>query len=157
MIPIPHDFLAFLNCLSEHRVKYLLIGGYAVAYHGYVRTTGDLDVFVECSQENAEKLLVASVAFGLGSTVSPDLFLTPGNILRFGIPPMRLEILNEISGVSFQECWDSHEYLNVRDIEIPIISIEKLIKNKEASGRQKDLLDLQMLKNPQDNPGSTSS
>ncbi len=146
MIPIPHDFLAFLRCLSEHRVKYLLIGGYAVAYHGYVRTTGDLDVFVECSPENAEKLLASCAAFGLGSTVSLELFLTPGNILRFGVPPMRLEILNEISGVSFDECWDSHQYLSVRDMEIPVISIGKLIQNKKASGRQKDLLDLQMLK-----------
>lgn len=150
MIPIPHDFLAFLSCLSSHDVKFLLIGGYAVAYHGYVRTTGDLDVFVDCSQENAEKLVAACEEFGLGASVSLELFLTPGNILRFGVPPMRLEILNEISGVIFQECWDSREVLKIRESEIPVISIQKLLKNKKASGRQKDLLDFQMLQDPKE-------
>ncbi|MCH8511064.1 MAG: hypothetical protein LAT83_05370 [Kiritimatiellae bacterium] len=141
--------------MTDHRVKYLLIGGYAVAYHGYVRTTGDLDVFVECSEENAEKLVDACVAFGLGSTVNPALFLTPGNILRFGLPPMRLEILNEISGVSFEECWDSREVLKVGEMEVPVMSIGKLMQNKEASGRQKDLLDLQMLRDPDTDPTQT--
>lgn len=145
MIPIPHDFLEFLSCLSDHEVKFLLIGGYAVAYHGYVRTTGDLDVFVECSPENAQKLVAACRTFGLGSPVTVDLFLTPGNIIRFGVPPMRLEILNDISGVSFEECWGSHDVLRFREVEIPVITIEKLLQNKKASGRQKDVLDLQML------------
>ena len=148
MIPIPHDFLAFLKCLSEHRVKHLLIGGYAVAYHGYVRTTGDLDVFVECSTENARNLVSACVDFDLGSSVSEDLFLVPGNILRFGLPPMRLEILNEISGVTFGECWDAREYLEVHKVRIPVISIDMLLQNKKSSGRHKDILDLQMLQNP---------
>lgn len=153
MIPIPHDFLEFLSCLSDHEIKFLLIGGYAVAYHGYVRTTGDLDVFVECSPENAEKLVAACGGFGLGSSVTLELFLTPGNILRFGVPPMRLEILNDISGVSFQECWESRDVMKLREVEVPVIGIQKLLQNKKASGRQKDLLDLQML---QDKRGGTA-
>lgn len=145
MIPIPHDFLEFLRLLDQYNVKHLLIGGYAVAYHGYVRTTGDLDVFVEASEENARKLMQACIEFGLGSSVTESLLMEEGNVLRCGLPPMRLEILNRISGVSFEECWESRDFLPMKGVNIPVINVEKLLKNKKASGRTKDLLDFEML------------
>jgi len=131
--------------MSKHDVKFLLIGGYAVAYYGYVRTTGDLDIFVEDSPENAKRLVAACHEFGLGETVVDALFLEPGNIVRFGAPPMRLEILNQISGVEFFECWERRNVLSLSGVEVPIISYEELLKNKRASGRTKDLLDVEML------------
>lgn len=146
MIPIPKEFLHFLKLLDQEKVKYLLIGGYAVAYHGYVRATGDLDIFVLCTPENAESISRACRTFGLGSAVIPALFLEPGNIVRFGLPPMRLEVLNEISGVNFQDCWENREIFRVEDQEIPVIHLEDLIKNKEKSGRTKDKLDVEMLR-----------
>ena len=106
MIPIPRDFQDFLRLLNAKSIKYLIIGGYAVAYHGYVRYTGDLDVFVELSAENAAKLAAALREFGFNlPRVKPALFLQKGKIIRMGSEPMRREILNEIDGVSFQACY----------------------------------------------------
>mgnify|MGYP002395898276 CR=1 FL=1 len=144
-IRLPHEFLTFLRLLNQSGSKYLLIGGYAVAHYGYVRATGDMDVFVECSKENARTLTDACKEFGLGDSVSEETFLVPGQILRFGLPPMRLEILNEISGVSFEDCWKSKKELQVEGITIPIISLEDLLKNKRASGRTKDQIDIEQL------------
>ena len=113
MIPIPRDFLEFLRLLTNHGVKHLLIGGYAVAHYGYVRATGDLDVFVEASPENAERLVKACREFGLGESVV--------------------------------ECWESRNVVMIGDVEVPVISCTKLIQNKRASGRGKDLVDVEML------------
>ena len=150
MIPIPRDFLDFLRLLSAHKVKHLLIGGYAVAYYGYVRATGDLDIFVEASEINAERLVLACREFGLGDAVTKGLFLEEGNIIRFGSPPMRLEILNEISGVSFQDCWDGRNQFEIDGLEIPLIGSRELIQNKRSSGRAKDLVDAEMLSGSSD-------
>lgn len=145
MIPIPRDFQEFLKLLAQHKVKHLLIGGYAVAYHGYVRTTGDMDVFVEASEVNALRLARACKEFGLGAAVKDSLFLEAGNVVRFGAPPMRLEILNQISGVAFTECWEDRELLRLGDLDVPVISAKHLIQNKRASDRAKDRLDVEML------------
>ena len=145
MIRLPHEFLEFLKLLNETNCKYLLIGGYAVAYYGFVRATGDLDVFVECSEENAEKLKSACSQFGLGDSVTKETFLEPGRILRFGVPPMRLEILNEISGVTFEECWETKESIDIDDCSVHAISLPCLLKNKKSSGRTKDQMDVEEL------------
>ncbi|MEX2381110.1 MAG: nucleotidyltransferase, partial [Opitutales bacterium] len=141
----PPDFLDFLRLLNREKVKYLLIGGYAVAHYGYVRATGDMDVFVDRTAENATRLSAACRLFGLGDEWEATDFLEVGVILRFGLPPLRLEILNQISGVTFEECFYQHSTVDVEDVTIPVISLERLLKNKEASGRDKDLLDLRRL------------
>jgi len=146
MIQLPPDFLDFLRLLNRHKARYLLIGGYAVAYHGYVRATGDIDVFIHRSRDNAHHLINACRDFGLSEGITPDTFLEKGRILRFGLPPLRLEILNEISGVTFEECWDHHEILTVEETIIPVIGLHDLLRNKSASGRLKDQLDLDMLR-----------
>lgn len=150
MIHLPPEFLEFLKLLNRNEVKYLLIGGYAVAYYGFVRATGDMDIFVECSNDNAEKLARACHDFGLGSAVSSETFLEPGSILRFGVPPMRLEILNEISGVGFNECWGERDALHLPEVDVPIISLNRLLQNKRASGRPKDLVDIDQISGSND-------
>ena len=99
-IPLPSDFSAFLSLLQEHGVEYLLIGGYAVGYYGYVRATADMDLWVPIDQANAERLVSALQAFGFDvPDLKPSLFLKAGQVIRMGIPPMRIEIGTTISGV----------------------------------------------------------
>lgn len=146
MVPLPPDFKDFLKLLSQHRVEYLLIGGYAVAFHGYVRYTGDMDIFVGFSRDNAERLRNVLVDFGFPeSEISVDLFLEHGRIIRMGVPPMRLEILNKISGVTFEECYERRLSQNIDGVVINFIHLDDLKRNKAASGRTKDLNDLEHL------------
>lgn len=147
MIPLPRDFRDFLRLLNANEIRYVVIGGYAVAYHGYVRYTGDLDIFVELSDENAAKLAAAVREFGFNlPRVQASLFLRRGKIIRMGHEPMRLEILNEIDGVAFRECYQNRRIVRVGGLKINFISLTQLLKNKKASGRQKDLADVEALK-----------
>jgi len=124
----------------------VVIGGYAVAFHGYVRYTGDLDVFVELSAENAAKLARALREFGFDlPKVKPALFMRKGKIIRMGYEPMRLEILNEIDGVSFQECYRRRRIASLGGLKIDFIALPQLLKNKRATRRQKDLADVEAL------------
>ena len=146
MIPLPRDFQDFLRLLNANAIRYVVIGGYAVAYHGYVRYTGDLDIFVELSENNAAKLVCALREFGFAlPQLKPALFLRKGRIVRLGCEPMRLEILNEIDGVSFEECYRRRCRSGVGNLRINFISLPQLLRNKRASGRQKDLADVEAL------------
>ncbi len=143
MQALNRNFEDFLRLLNEQGVRYLVIGGYAVAVHGYVRATGDLDVFVELTEENIHRLLAALKEFGFDTmVVSKAVLLTRGKIVRFGVPPLRLEIMNEISGVDFTRCFSSRVTEQVGSLAIPFIDLANLIKNKQASGRPKDLADV---------------
>lgn len=145
-IPLPPDFSAFLRLLSEHEVKYLLVGGYAVGYHGYVRATADTDLWIRRDGSNAERVVRALDAFGFGtSDVTPELFLKEERVIRMGVRPMRIEILTSISGVEFDTYYASRISERWEDVEVDIISLEKLKENKRASGRLKDLNDLEHL------------
>lgn len=132
--------------LNSHQVEYLLIGGYAVGYHGYPRATADMDLWVAIHQENAEKLVAVLKEFGFDvPELSTDLFLKENQIVRMGVPPMRIELLTTISGVSFEECY-SERIIDVIDgVEVSIINLKHLKLNKRASGRHKDLDDLEHL------------
>ena len=122
----------------------MVIGGYAVAYHGYVRYTGDLDLFVELSANNAAKLVSALREFGFDlPQLKPALFLRKGENRPPGIEPMRLEILNEIDGVSFEECYRHRRRSRVGNLRVNFIALPQLLRNKRASGRQKDLADVE--------------
>jgi len=146
MIQLPQDFRDFLKLLKLHDVRYLLIGGYAVIYHGFPRATGDMDIWVDVSSENASKLVDVLKNFGFEvPALSPKLFLEKGKVIRMGLPPVRIEILTSISGVSFDECFNSRIIQKIDDVEINIINLELLRKNKQASGRHKDLNDLENL------------
>lgn len=143
-VELEPDFKTFLNLLEHHGVEYLLIGGYAVNYYGYVRYTGDMDIFVSNTSENAVRVALALNEFGF-SEVTPEMITTPSSMLRMGVPPVKLEVTNFIDGVGFAECWGSRSRVNIDDLVVNIISLEKLRINKRASGRTKDLADLENL------------
>lgn len=145
-IHLPPDFKEFLQLLNSHQVKYLLIGGYAVGYYGYPRATADMDIWVAIEPENAAKVVKVLQVFGFGvEAVTPDLFLKEEQIIRMGLPPMRIEILTSISGVSFEDCYAGRQIDILDGIEVNLISLDHLKVNKKASGRYKDLNDLENL------------
>ena len=145
-IELPLDFKEFLKLLNEKGVRYLLIGGYAVGYHGYPRATNDLDIWIAVHPENAERVVEALRAFGFDlPELTADIFLQKNKIVRMGNPPMRLEITTGISGVEFDECYDSRIVDNLDSIEVNLIDLYHLKVNKKAAGRLKDLADLENL------------
>ena len=144
-IKLPPDFKEFLRLFNEHKVRYLLIGGYAVGYHGYPRATNGMDVWVACDPENAQRVTAALKSFGFNTPeLSPKLFLDD-NIVRMGIPPLRIEVLTVISGVSFEECYAECVRDEFDGVQVNLISLPRLKQNKQASGRHKDLNDLEHL------------
>ncbi len=145
-IQLPRDFKEFLKLLIENKVKYLVIGGYAVGFHGYPRTTGDLDIWVKRDRENAQRLLNAITDFGFKSPLlNLDLLQSEGKIIRMGIPPVRIEVLNEISGVEFEDCLSRRIKVDLDGLLVNFIGMEDLKKNKKAAGRLKDLADVENL------------
>ena len=145
-LELPDDFKEFLALLNEHGVEYLLIGGYAVGYHGYPRATNDLDIWIAIHSQNAERLVATLQAFGFpASDLSANIFLHAEDIIRMGVPPMRIEIIPSISGVDFETCYAERIVDTIDEIQIPIIGLEHLKANKKASGRFKDLDDLEHL------------
>lgn len=141
---LPSDFKEFLRLLNLHQVRYLLIGGYAINIYGYSRNTEDLDLWVEVSPDNAGHIVSAVREFGFAAA-SEQLFLARNQVIRMGVPPMRLEILTGISGVEFAACYARRRTENLAGLEIPIISPEDLIANKRAAGRLKDLADVERI------------
>ena len=140
------DFKDFLKLLNSQGVKYLVVGGYAVGYHGYPRATGDMDIWIAVNPDNALKVKRVFCDFGMPSSeVSEDLFLKKDKIIRMGNPPVRIEVITGASGVDFSECYSRREVIDIDGISINFISIDDLKKNKKASGRHKDLADLEHL------------
>ena len=145
-LQLPPDFKEFLKLLKEYDVRYLLIGGYAVGYHGYPRATEDLDIWVAIHPDNARKLVSVLNKFGFDDpALTPELFLQKPKIIRMGFPPMRLEITTSISGVEFDECYQVRVVDQLDGVEVNLIDLEHLKKNKRASGRTKDIADLENL------------
>lgn len=145
-IPLPDDFREFLRLLSKHRVRYLLVGGYAVAYHGYVRATADLDVWIDQTTENAVALVECLTAFGFQiEALKPDLFLVDDRVIRMGLPPFRIELLTSVSGIEFSKAFDHRIIERWEALEISIIDLDHLKANKRAAGRHQDLDDLENL------------
>jgi predicted nucleotidyltransferase len=143
-IRLPSDFSEFLKLLNSIGAEYLLIGGYAVNYYGSCRSTGDMDIWTSRRPVNAFK--VASVLRGFGfSAATPEMLSEPDRIIRMGVPPLRLEILTSISGVDFEECYAKRELAEIEGMLVPVIRLEDLKRNKRASGRFKDLADLDEL------------
>ncbi len=141
------DFREFLELLNEKEVKYLIVGGYAVSVHGFPRYTGDIDVFIQSSPDNAQKLLNALDDFGFGSLeLTVQDFAKEDSIVQIGYPPYRIDILTTIEGVEFNECFKNKLEIEFDELKIPFIGYNDLIKNKKASGRTKDKIDIENLK-----------
>ena len=145
-IQLPSDFKDFLKLLNAHKVEYLLIGGYAVGYHGYPRATADMDIWVATNSQNARKLVAVLKEFGFDvPELSEELFLKQDQIIRMGLPPVRIEIATTISGVEFESCYAERVVDILDDVEVNLINLKHLIINKRASGRFRDLDDLENL------------
>jgi hypothetical protein len=135
-----------LKSLNSNHVEYLLIGGYAVGIYGHIRATSDLDVWVGVSPENAARIDHALREFGFaGTALNATLFLSRNNVVRMGVPPIRIEILTSVSGIEFETCYAERETIRIEELVVPVISLPRLRQNKAASGRAKDLADLESL------------
>jgi len=140
------DFKEFIELLNKHEVKYLVVGGYAVAFHGHPRYTKDLDVWIWLEEHNAQKIIDVLIDFGFASLqFNREDFLNPKNIIQLGQPPNRIDILTELSGVNFEECYEKRKAITINDLEVNFIDLDNLKKNKKASGRFQDLADLENL------------
>jgi hypothetical protein len=145
-IHLPPDFKEFLQLLNAYQVEYLLIGGYAVGYHGYPRATADMDIWIALHPTNARNVVAVLKAFGFDAPdLSADLFLKENQIIRMGVPPIKIKIITTISGVTFDECYAERVADILDGVEVNLISLKHLKVNKKASGRHKDLNDLENL------------
>ncbi len=144
---LPDDFKEFLKLLNSERVEYLIVGGYAVGHYGYPRATMDMDIWIASSPDNADKIVRALRTFGFAvDALNEELFLKPDQIVRFGNPPLRLEILTTISGVQFSTCYKRRNQTTIDGVAVSLIGLNELKKNKRASGRPKDADDLRHLR-----------
>lgn len=136
----------FVGLFLDHQVRFLIVGGYALAAHGLPRLTGDLDAWVWISDENASRVIRALTDFGFGSLgLTADDFNRPDSIVQLGYPPYRIDILTEIDGVSFDAVWDRHIEVEIGSRRVPFIGREDLITNKRTSGRPQDIADVARL------------
>lgn len=140
------DFKEFIELLNENEVRYLVVGGYAVAFHGYPRYTKDLDVWIELSRENAKKIVLALERFGFGSLdLKADDFLESDQVIQLGYPPNRIDILTALKGIEFDECYQARVEVEIQGLSVAFVDLESLKKNKKATGRPQDLADAQNL------------
>lgn len=139
-----HDFVSL--CL-KHGVRFLVVGGYAVAAHGHPRLTKDLDVWVWVDSENAARLVRVLAEFGFGSLgLTAEDFSEEGQVVQLGYPPNRIDILTSIAGVDFESCWDRRAEILLDSLAVPFIGLDDLEKNKLAAGRAQDLADVEGLR-----------
>lgn len=137
------DFIDILSAFSEEKVEYLVVGGYAMAFYGYVRATGDIDLWIRISEENIRRVWRALQSFGapLGNLAVKDLLL-PGTVYQIGVVPNRIDVINEITGVEFEQAWKSRTSVEFEELSIPLIGKEDLLRNKKATNRPKDRSDV---------------
>jgi len=142
------DFKEFIQSLNDNQVRYLVIGGYAVALHGYPRYTKDIDIWIEMTPGNAENMMKALADFGFASVdLQPADFLVPDQVVQLGYPPNRIDLITTPDGVNFETCYSSRLQTEMDGVMINFIDLENLKVNKRASGRLQDLADLENLEN----------
>jgi hypothetical protein len=142
---LPKDLKEFVELLNAFDVRFVIVGAFAVGYHGHPRYTSDIDIFVDKSAENAELLLKAIHEFGFGDIgLSKEDFMRKDQLIQLGVAPNRIDMMT-LSGVSFDEAWSSREFGELGGITLPFISREMLKRNKAATGRSQDLADLEHL------------
>jgi hypothetical protein len=143
---ISKDFREFIELLNAAEVRYLVVGGYAVAVHGYPRYTKDLDIWIEGSPNNADKVTQALHQFGFGALdIRTEDLIEKDQVIQLGYPPNRIDLLTSLEGVSFNDCYGARTTVRIEGVEIAFIDIENLKKNKAATGRAQDLADLEHL------------
>jgi len=146
-MPLNKDLREFAELLNSNRVEYLIVGAFAVAYHGFPRYTGDLDILVRPSPENARRILNVLSQFGFGGLGVRDYDLeAPGKVIQLGVSPNRIDLVTAISGLTFDEAWASREPGELDGVPVPFIGRSALIHNKESTGRAKDRGDAEELR-----------
>ena len=142
-MPFADDLRAFLKSLAAAKAEFIVVGGYAVAFHGFPRNTGDLDIWVRATADNAHRVEQAIRDFGFPvDDAARAALLQPDSILRMGHPPIRIELLTQVSGLEFAACRDRASVLEVAGTPVPVLGLDDLMANKRAAGRPKDLIDL---------------
>lgn len=142
------DFLDMMRCLQAASVDFVVVGAHALAAHGIPRATGDIDILVRASSESAKRIVQALVAFGApleAHGISAADFATPGAVYQLGLPPRRIDLLTEITGVNFEEAWATRIETQLGGLRVPVLGREALLKNKRAAARDKDLVDVRAL------------
>jgi predicted nucleotidyltransferase len=140
------DFKEFIQSLNDNHVRYLVIGGYAVALHGHPRYTKDIDIWIEMSHDNAANMVKALEQFGFGSLgLQAADFLAPDQIIQLGYPPNRIDLITTPPGIDFETCYMSRVRIVIDEVTVSFIDLENLKKSKKAAGRQQDLADLENL------------
>ena len=145
MTTLPKDFREFIGLLSKNNVRYIVIGGYAVVYHCYVRSTNDIDIWIDIQNDNIKKVIKALDEFGFSSLSIKDTDFSPNQIIQLGYPPNRIDLITTPAGIDFETCYESKEQVIIDNIAVNIIDLENLIKTKKASGRTRDLADVEEL------------
>jgi hypothetical protein len=140
------DFLDLLRAFSDRSVRFMIVGAYALGVHGRPRATGDLDVWVDPTPDNAENIIRALEQFGapIGQITAAD-FSRPGIVFQMGLPPLRIDVLTELSGLTFSEAWSSRTQAPFGPLTVDVIGREAFVKNKRATGRARDLGDIEAL------------
>jgi hypothetical protein len=140
------DFDEFIGSLTAHGVEFLIVGAYALALHGVPRFTGDLDVFIRPSPDNAERLIQALHAFGFTvPELSPKMIVESSRMLQMGVEPVQIHVMSAISGVEWDDAWTTRAHARLGTREVPILGREALLRNKRAAGHPKDLADIDAL------------
>ena len=138
------DFVDLLRTFVDHNVRFLIVGAYALALHGRPRATGDLDVWVDATPENAARVVRALASFGAPmDQVSEADFSSPGAVFQMGVAPGRIDILTALTGLSFQEAWPGRIRESLGSVEVDFIGRDAFIRNKRATGRMRDLGDIE--------------
>jgi len=146
-MPLNNDLREFVGLLNSNEVEYLVVGAFAVAFHGFPRYTADLDLLIRPTAENAERVVRALTQFGFGNLgITAEDFQSPGQVIQLGVQPNRLDLLTAISGVNFEDAWASRREAELEGIATQFIGREALISNKESTGRAKDLGDAEELR-----------
>jgi len=144
-VKIHPDFREFIHALNENHVEYVLVGSFALAYHGHPRATGDMDVWIRPTEHNVNAVLKAVNDFGFESFSVTENDLLSGKIIQLGFPPVRIDIITVLDGLKSNEIWESRQKGKLGDLDVAYIGREAFIKNKRAIGRHKDLADLDLL------------
>ena len=141
------DYEEMLRIFAEKKVRFLVVGAYAMSAHGYPRATGDFDLWVDASPVNSRRVYTSLSVFGASlSEVTPDTFRKKGVVFQIGVAPRRIDILTHIDGVDFRDAYRAREKIEVEGMTIPFLSRKDLLQNKEATGRDKDRLDARILR-----------
>lgn len=141
------DYKEMLQGLLDQKVEFIVVGAYALAAHGFPRATGDIDIWVKPDENNSKKVYKALAGFGAPiNEIREDEFSQPGLIFQIGVVPRRIDIITKIDAVEFEEADSDKIFVDIDGLKVPVLSVDKLIKNKMATGREKDLLDAKLLK-----------